>query len=418
MTGASISQFTVRLVIPAGGPVDAGELEEIAAELRHELLALGVASVDRVPDELAPPGARAIELVAAIGFLVSATSTAASLTTILEFLQRWRARHARAQSVAVTVDDIEVDGDTAIDAHATARVTGLRGNRAQRTTGRSALIVANAEYRDPALSQLRSPARDADVLADVLRDPRVGGFDVQQVFDADERTVRRRLASFFADRHRDDLLYVHFSCHGLKDRQGRLYLAAADTELRSLGATAVPASFVAEQMSETGSGRVVLVLDCCYSGAFARGAAMRGDRTVHVAEEFGGGTGRIVLTASSATEYAFEGDQLTHEEARPSVFTSALVAGLRSGEADLDGDGEISIDELYDFAYRHVREARSNQQPMKWSFGMAGSLVVARTSPQMKLTWASATSASVRGSRLTACSSPSRIASSRRGSSW
>ncbi|MFI6540690.1 hypothetical protein ACIBHY_50105 [Nonomuraea sp. NPDC050547] len=36
-----------------------------------------------------------------------------------------------------------------------------------------------------------------------------------------------------------------YSCHGLKDQRGRLNLAAAGTELGSLAATGLPASFVA-----------------------------------------------------------------------------------------------------------------------------------------------------------------------------
>ena len=97
--------------------------------------------------------------------------------------------------------------------------------------------------------------------------------------------VRRRIASFFAGRNPDDLLLLHFSCHGLKDTRGRLHLAAKDTSLSVLGATAVPASFVMDQLAETQSRCVVLVLDCCYSGAFARGAGARGANTVHVDEE-------------------------------------------------------------------------------------------------------------------------------------
>jgi hypothetical protein len=86
-----------------------------------------------------------------------------------------------------------------------------------------------------------------------------------------------------------------------------------------------------------------------------------------------------VLTASSATEYSFEGDQVIGFEAQPSVFSSALVAGLRTGAADLDGDGDISVDELYEYAYREVRRANAAQEPRKWTFGMAGSFVIARS---------------------------------------
>ena len=348
-------------VTPSGAGLDAAELEELALQLRRDLLDLGGTRVEREASGPAPDGTRAIELVAAgIGFLVSGLSTVASAAQIAQFLQQWRSAHPRRRAVTISVEE----------AGAKAPSTGTR---------RSALLVANASYRDPALSQLRSPVHDTRALAEVLGESRLCGFDVDLLTDAEEPTIRRRVAAFFADRDPDDVLLLHFSCHGLKDQRGRLYLAAADTELRALSATGVPAAFIADQMSESASRRIVLILDCCYSGAFARGASVRGDRTVHIAEEFGSGTGRIVLTASSATEYAFEGDQLTPFEARPSVFTEALVSGLRSGGADLDGDGEITVDELYEYAFRRVREVQSGQEPRKWTFGMAGPLVLARS---------------------------------------
>ncbi|MEV4893946.1 caspase family protein [Nonomuraea sp. NPDC055795] len=245
---------------------------------------------------------------------------------------------------------------------------------------RSALLVANAAYEDPGLSRLRSPVSDIRALAEVLGEPGIGAFDVETLTDAGESVLRRRVAALFADRQPDDVLLLHFSCHGLKDQRGRLYLAAADTELGSLAATGLPASFVSEQMSESASRSVLLVLDCCYSGAFARDTPVRADRTVYLGEEFrGGGSGRTVLTASSATEYAFEGGRLTSYEAQPSVFTEALVHGLRTGGADLDHDGEITVDELFDYVTRRVREAGVGQVPRKWSFETTGALVVAHS---------------------------------------
>ena len=40
---------------------------------------------------------------------------------------------------------------------------------------RSALILASYDYEDPGLQLLRAPARDAEALARVLRDPEIGG---------------------------------------------------------------------------------------------------------------------------------------------------------------------------------------------------------------------------------------------------
>ncbi|MEV4179463.1 caspase family protein [Nonomuraea sp. NPDC049709] len=287
------------------------------------------------------------------------------MAQIADYVQRWRQAHPRRRRVLVSVETGTTSGGAA--------ASGTVGRR-------SALLVANAAYQDPGLSRLRSPVSDIRALAQVLGEPGIGAFDVETLTDAGESVLRRRVAALFADRRPDDVLLLHFSCHGLKDQRGRLYLAAADTELGSLAATGLPASFISEQMNESASRSVLLVLDCCYSGAFARDTPVRADRTVYLGDEFrGGGSGRTVLTASSATEYAFEGGQLTSYQAQPSIFTEALVHGLRTGGADLDHDGEITVDELFDYVARRVREAGAGQVPRKWSFETTGALVVARS---------------------------------------
>jgi hypothetical protein len=244
--------------------------------------------------------------------------------------------------------------------------------------GRSALIVASDDYADPGLRRLRAPARDAEALTAVLRDPGIGGFEVRTLLNDPAHEINLAVEEFFADRRPDDLLLVHFSCHGVKDEDGELYFAATNTRLRRLGATAVAAEFVNRRMGRSRSRRVVLLLDCCYAGAFERGMTARAGAGVGIEQHFGG-RGRAVITASSAMEYAFEGDDLADtRELQPSVFTRALVTGLETGEADRDQDGMVALDELYDYIYDRVREATPNQTPGKWTFGVQGDLYIAR----------------------------------------
>jgi hypothetical protein len=245
---------------------------------------------------------------------------------------------------------------------------------------RSALIVASDEYTDPGLAQLRAPASDAQALAAVLQNPEIGAFQVHTLLNEPAHEVNLAVEEFFADRRPDDLLLVHFSCHGVKDEGGQLYLASANTRLRRLGATAVAAEFVNRCMSRSRSRRVVLLLDCCYAGAFERGMTARAGAGMAIEEQFGG-HGRAVITASSAMEYAFEGNELADTRGlAPSVFTSALVEGLETGEADRDQDGLVALDELYDYVYDKVQAATPNQTPGKWTFGVQGELVIARRS--------------------------------------
>ena len=247
---------------------------------------------------------------------------------------------------------------------------------------RSALIVASEQYTDPGLQRLRAPASDARALAGVLRDPAIGGFDVRTLLNEPAHVVNLAVEEFFADRQPADLLLMHFSGHGIKDQDGELYFAASDTVMGRLAATAVAAEFVNRRMSRSRSRRVVLLLDCCYAGAFERGLVARSGADLGIEQQLGG-RGRAVITASSAMEYAFEAGELTGEltgtsNAPPSVFTSALVQGLATGDADRDQNGLVGLNELYDYVYDQVRAATPSQTPGKWTFGMEGELYIAR----------------------------------------
>jgi hypothetical protein len=137
-------------------------------------------------------------------------------------------------------------------------------------------------------------------------------------------------------------------------------------------------------MRASRSRSIVLLLDCCYGGAFGNGVAVRAAGDVNVLDSFpggrlGGGRGRAVITASNAMEYAFEGDRLADDNSqRPSVFTSVLVDGLATGDADRDEDGWISLDELYEYVFDRVREQTPHQTPTR-NIEMQGELYLARS---------------------------------------
>jgi hypothetical protein len=244
--------------------------------------------------------------------------------------------------------------------------------------GRYALVVATAEYEDPKLRRLRSPTADAKDLAAVLGDPAKGDFEVSSLINPSHARATRAIAGYFSDRRPGDLLLLHVSCHGIKDEHGDLFLAAADTDLALLSATGIPATWLSTQISRSRAGRTVLLLDCCFSGAFPLGMQPRGE-SVDAREPLQG-RGRVVITASSALEYSFEGDRLTGKGS-PSVFTEAVVEGLKTGMADLDGDGLISVDDLYEYVYERVRERTPAQTPSRF-MALEGPVYLARSAYQ------------------------------------
>jgi TolA protein len=242
-------------------------------------------------------------------------------------------------------------------------------------SGKYALIIANTEYNDASLAQLTAPGRDAEDFARVLRDKDIGAFDdVKILLNNPEPQVREAVDEFFDQKKHDDLLVLYFSGHGVRDEMGSLYLALKNTTRARLRATALKSDFIREMMDQTHSKRVVLILDCCNSGAFAQGTKAMTGGSVGTASAFEGtGYGRIVLTASDSTQFAWEGDKVIGGDTQNSLFTHFLVKGLE-GEADHDFDGRITVDELFDYAYEQIVTHTPKQTPGKWSYKQQGEI--------------------------------------------
>ncbi|MBD2211117.1 caspase family protein [Nostoc linckia FACHB-104] len=226
-----------------------------------------------------------------------------------------------------------------------------------------ALLIGVSEY-EPGLNPLPAAVKDVDAIQQVLVHPEIGGFataDIEVLKNPQRQEMEEAIENLFTSRQRDDLLLLFFSGHGIKDDTGRLYLATRSTRKNPKGdlirSSAVAASFVHDSMSRSRSKRQVVILDSCFSGAFAEGLSAKDDGTVNIREQLGG-EGRAVLTSSSSTQYSFE-----QEGSDLSIYTRYLIEGITTGVADLDDDGVISIDELHEYASTKVREIQPAMKP-------------------------------------------------------
>jgi caspase domain-containing protein/FG-GAP repeat protein len=247
---------------------------------------------------------------------------------------------------------------------------------------RRALLIATATYGDPGLAALRAPTGDVAALAAVLGDDAIGGFDVRDLVDLPTEDLRREIETFFAEGRPQDLLLLYVSGHGVLSQSRRFYLATRTTSLQLLRSTAIEDSFINDVMQASRARSIVLVLDCCHSGAFGKGLVPKSTTAVDVEHRFEG-QGRVTLSASTELEYAFEeADPSGVSELDPaapgSLFTRSVVEGLRSGDADVDEDGRVSVDDLYDYVCRRVRERSVHQTP-GMSGDVRGEIIVARS---------------------------------------
>ena len=241
-------------------------------------------------------------------------------------------------------------------------------------SGKYALIIGNTEYTDPGLAQLTAPGKDAEDFARVLKDQDIGAFDyVNILLNQLSSTVSEAIDEFFDLKKPDDLLVLYFSGHGVRDELGALYLAVKNTIRSRLRSTAIKSDYIREAMDQSRSKRQVLILDCCNSGAFPQGTKAELGGAMGMTKAFQG-YGRFVLTASDATQFAWEGDKVIGKTAN-SLFTHFLVKGLE-GEADNNSDGKITVDELYDYAYEQISRVTPKQTPTKSASKQEGEIIL------------------------------------------
>ncbi|MFN6571643.1 caspase, EACC1-associated type [Dendronalium sp. ChiSLP03b] len=224
-----------------------------------------------------------------------------------------------------------------------------------------ALLIGISEYESN-LTPLPAAAKDVEAMQRVLQNSEIGGFDeVKVLVNPQRQAMEEAIETLFDGRQKDDLLLLFFSGHGIKDESGKLYFATCNTRKNLQGrlveTTAVAASSVHRFMTTSRSKHQVVILDCCFSGAFAEGMLARDDGFVDVKNQLGG-EGRAVLTSSTSTQYSFE-----QQGADTSTYTRYIVEGLETGAADWDEDGWISVDELHDYAAKKVQEAAPAMKP-------------------------------------------------------
>jgi hypothetical protein len=171
---------------------------------------------------------------------------------------------------------------------------------------------------------------------------------------------------------KEDMVILYFAGHGATegdatspDEDGlEKYLLPFDADLKDLYSSALPMREIFHILQRIRSERLVFIIDSCYSGGSGGRTVKANGKRANISDRFldrmVSGKGTIILTASGANEVSVEKDELRH-----GVFTYFLLEGLE-GKADLDRDGQITVDEVYDYVSKNVPKATGQEQhPVK-----------------------------------------------------
>lgn len=212
---------------------------------------------------------------------------------------------------------------------------------------RHAVVIGNNDG-DRDEQRLRYAEDDARKVFGVLHD--IGRFRPENMVlllgedsDAVQRAViavneRIRVQRSDGD---DVVLFVYYSGH-------------ADANALHLGSDELETAQLRQLVRGSSADVRILMLDACRSGSLTRVKGAKPAKTFKIElDERLTEEGMVFLTSSTANEDAQESDQL-----KGSFFTHYFVSGL-VGPADASGDGKVSVEEAYAYAYDHTIRASS-----------------------------------------------------------
>jgi len=224
-----------------------------------------------------------------------------------------------------------------------------------------ALVVGIAHYQNlPDSAQLRYPERDAESIYTTLISQQGGQFPANHVHmltgaQANKVNVLHELENWLASvTAPDDRVLIYFAGHGFISG-GKGYLAPYDIDLHDIPNTSIGMDTLGSLVGTRIKGKwKVLITDACHSGAITpdTNPAELNHLLLDVHQSI------FSLTASRDREQSFESPDWGGGHG---IFTYYVVRGL-GGEADGNGDGVISADELAEYVHTNVRSATQGRQ--------------------------------------------------------
>jgi hypothetical protein len=171
---------------------------------------------------------------------------------------------------------------------------------------------------------------------------------------------------------KEDMVIIYLAGHGATEKDPsspdgdglEKYILPHNANSKDLYATAIPMGEVSRIFQRISSEKLVFLTDTCYSGASGGRTILASGVRANVSGAFwdrlSQGKGRMIIAASDANQVSAEKDELKH-----GVFTYYLLEGL-SGKADFDGNGIITLDEIYRYVSIKVPQATGqDQHPVK-----------------------------------------------------
>ncbi|WP_461209070.1 protein kinase domain-containing protein [Desulfocurvus sp. DL9XJH121] len=195
-------------------------------------------------------------------------------------------------------------------------------------------------------SELKCCVDDAVDVATMLREDNFG-YIVYELRDLEAtlENIKSEISRILKGNHED--IVIFFAGHGVLADDG-VYLCSVDCKRYNEGLSVAYLNRIINSIAKDKN--VLLILDCCHSGAaMAKNRSVVPITNAIIEEEFSGIKNRSVLAACDISEKAKERHDLGH-----GIFTYCVLLGLSGYAADMNGD--ITVTSLYDFLVNEMNK--------------------------------------------------------------
>ena len=236
---------------------------------------------------------------------------------------------------------------------------------------RYAVLIASSRFPDePELDDLQFPENDVDGINEMLLSKYRGRFTNTFVMkNSPHHAALLQTHQVLRDAGQNDLILIYYSGYGRLNSQGHLCLAMTNTVSSLIETTSIPIETVITLMDASASDKKILILDCYYTGATGDTFTRSGVNTQ--LQLMSKGRGTYIVTSSS--KYEPEHENIHNYQG---VFARNMIEGIRSGKADLDNNGIITMEELYKYIKYRIFED-TGPKPILWSLKMEGMMQIA-----------------------------------------
>jgi helicase len=217
-------------------------------------------------------------------------------------------------------------------------------------------------YGSPDIHELRYAEQDATALHALFADNLGDGGELLVGSTVSRSEIERRFKQL-AEVNPDDVVVVSFSGHGSETHE----LVTYDADLRDQAGSCIPLDLLTRWFRAIPARRVVCILDCCFSGAMgakvlqveSKPRALRSEDSL--LDQLAG-DGRLILTASTADQPAYENPRLGH-----GLLTHYLLQALQGAE-EVRSVGKVAVYRILEYVTKRVIDAagalyRADQRP-------------------------------------------------------